>query len=121
MRFILIAVLLGLPMLLHAAPAAPNPKADIQLTDSQFVDLYVKLSLLAEKFLSDSLVLRAKQDSLFTTYKINMDQFVKFKEKYDREPEKYKYIWQDVIKRLEAEEKKTKDAAVPSPPVKKDK
>lgn len=116
MRWIAILMLVGAWFLVIAPnTACAQAKSAVQLSDSQFVDLYVKLSLVAEKFLADSLTLQAKQDSLFKTFKITRDQFVSFREKYNQEPEKYKYIWQEVIKKLDAEEAKAKAAAPPPP------
>ena len=72
-----------------------------QLTVEEFITVYVDLSIAAEQFLDDTLTLTVAQDSIFFKHKITRQSFENFRKKVDDNPEKWAYIWQDIIKRLE--------------------
>ncbi len=72
-----------------------------QLTVEEFIAVYVDLSVAAEQFLDDTLTLTVAQDSIFSKHNITRQSFEDFRKKVDENPEKWAYIWQDIIKRLE--------------------
>jgi len=72
-----------------------------QLTVEEFIAVYVDLSVAAEQFLDDTLTLTIAQDSIFSKHNITRQSFEDFRKKVDENPEKWAYIWQDIIKRLE--------------------
>ena len=87
-------------MVLGATPTSAQA-SEPALSDSQFVNLYVELSLAAETFLGDTVKLPAVQDTIFTRYKITRANFLTFTDKYQK-AEQYSSIWDTILKKLEA-------------------
>jgi len=78
------------------------------ISDSQFVMLYVDLSVAAEQFLSDSVYLAQVQDSVFEAHSVTRDQFDSYKNELDKSPERWSEIWQMVATELEKREEALK-------------
>ena len=74
------------------------------ISDSQFVNLYVDLSLAAEQFLTDSVKLASVQDSIFVAHKITRNQFDSYKINLDKSPERWSEIWNLVLAELNKRE-----------------
>ncbi len=85
-----------------------------KLTEDKFVDLYVQLSIAAEKFLSDSVKLAQTQDSIFSAFGTTREEFDNFRKKLDEKPEKWEGIWKKIVEKLnqlDQESKKQKSNA----------
>ena len=78
------------------------------ISDSQFVNLYVDLSLAAEQFLSDSVKLSVVQDSIFKVHKVTREQFDAYKNNLDKSPERWSEIWNLVLAELNKREESLK-------------
>lgn len=95
MRYV--AVILGLAAVVLAANNSPRT-----ISKKEFIDLYVKLSLVAEQYISQPDSLQAKQDSIFKTEGITREQFDSFREATDQTPEEWKDIWKTIVAKLDS-------------------
>ena len=82
------------------------------ISDSQFVMLYVDLSVAAEQFLSDSVYLAQIQDSIFEAHSVTREQFDIYKLELDKSPERWSEIWQMVATELDKREEALKKRKV---------
>ncbi|MCD6097668.1 hypothetical protein J7K18_02125 [bacterium] len=73
-----------------------------EMTQEEFVQLYVELSRAAEAYLSDSARLVEVQDSIFDSFGFTRDDFEAFKEKVDKHPEKWEKVWKAILAEIEA-------------------
>jgi len=73
---------------------------DKQMTDEDFVKLYVKLAVIAEKNLTDSLSLKEKQDKIFSEMNYTKKQFDNYIYSLDEDPERWAAIWDEIEKQL---------------------
>ncbi len=96
----IIAILLFSAILSHA-----QGSAKIEITDSVFVEMYVKLSLAAERHLDQPEKLAPAQDSIFTEFKVVRQDFEKFREKLDSDVKKWENVWSKIVTRLEQVDK----------------
>ena len=112
MKMTLTKQLLLAILILSAAGCSMADKPDI--TDSQFVMLYVDLSFTAEQFLSDSVMLAQIQDSVFKAHEISREQFDNYKATLDSSPERWSEIWQMVINEINKREEAIKKENKPS-------
>ncbi len=83
-------------------------KGEGTITPEQFVSLYVDLSIVAEQNLSDTLKLAAVQDSIFKAHNITREQFNRFREEMDKEPQKWKGLWEEIVKKLQERDRKAR-------------
>ncbi len=81
-------------------PVVEEPKKKILTTD-EFIDLYVELSVIAERNLTDSVALKEKQDMVFSERGITRDEFYEFEGKISSEPEKWADIWSKIVDKVE--------------------
>ncbi len=109
-----------LPIFLFCCVAFGENENSDEMTPEQFVKVYVELSIAAEQFLDDSTRLARIQDSIFAANDVTRGQFDFFREKIDKEPEKWGKVWQDIVQKLEEKDKKSREdlkkAAKPEKP-----
>jgi len=98
-----------LPIFLFVCIAFGENDGRVEMTPEQFVKVYVELSIAAEQFLDDSTSLARIQDSIFVANDVTRGQFDIFREKIDKEPEKWGKVWQDIVKKLEEKDKKSRE------------
>ena len=84
-----------------------------KLTREKFVDLYVQLSIAAEKYLADSVKLVQAQDSIFKAFGVTRKEFDRFRAKIDKEPEKWSDIWKEIVQKLTELDQKKREQATP--------
>ncbi len=94
--FTVIAFLFGCAVLSHAESATK-----IEINDSVFVEMYVKLSLAAERHLDQPEKLSPAQDSIFAEFKVARQDFESFREKLDSDVKKWENVWSKIVTRLE--------------------
>jgi len=82
--------------------AVSSKEKSKEMTQEEFVQLYVELSRAAEAYLSDSLRLVEVQDSIFNSSGFTRDDFEAFKEKIDKQPEKWEDVWKAILAKIEA-------------------
>ena len=102
----------------HTKPDVEQPKAETLTTD-QFIELYVELSIIAERNLADSVTLKEKQEQVFAERGITRDEFYEFEGKISSEPEKWADIWNKIVDKVEhrmAEEGVNDDKEPPALP-----
>ena len=114
---LLIYMILLAGILFGCASAAPAKKKEAQppqtkMTPDDFVNLYVDLSIVAEKFLEDSVRLAQAQDSVFKLHNVTRQRFEEFRKMIDEDPQKWGFIWQKIIKKLEELDKKNSESTI---------
>jgi len=114
---LLIYMILLAGILFGCASAAPAKKKEVQppqtkMTPDDFVNLYVDLSIVAEKFLEDSIRLAQAQDSVFKLHNVTRQRFEEFRKMIDEDPQKWGFIWQKIIKKLEELDKKNSESTI---------
>ena len=114
---LLIYMILLAGILFGCASAAPAKKKETQppqtkMTPDDFVNLYVDLSIVAEKFLEDSVRLAQAQDSVFKLHNVTRQRFEEFRKMIDEDPQKWGFIWQKIIKKLEELDKKNSESTI---------
>lgn len=87
-------------------------KESNSLSDSQFVEIYVSLSILSEQYASDPHTFHLEKEKLFKQYKVSEKEFQRFHRKYQNQPEKWVEIWKKINQKLE---EKLREAEKPKP------
>jgi len=100
---------------------AEEKKIPEEISTEKFVEIYVDLSIVAEKFLNDSTKLAQSQDSIFLAHKTSREQFDNFRKKMDAEPENWTQVWEKIVKKLEELDREANKPKQQNPPQKTDK
>ncbi len=87
-------------------------KESNSLSDSQFVEIYVQLSILSEQYADNPHNFHQEKEKLFKQYKVSEKEFQRFHRKYQDQPEKWVDIWKKINRSLE---EKLKEAEKPTP------
>ncbi len=82
-------------------------KSESTLSDSQFIELYVQLSILSEQYSADPQTFKQEKQKLLRQFKTTEKELKKFLKKYQQNPEKLVKIWQKINQKLEGKLKET--------------
>jgi len=104
--FIILAVILLILLYIFLSKPANS------LSDSQFVDIYVQLSLASQEYALDPLAFHQEKEKIFSQFQISENQFKKFHQKYQDQPEKWVDLWKKINRKLE---EKLKEVQKPRP------
>jgi len=104
--FIVLAVILLILLYIFLSKPANS------LSDSQFVEIYVQLSILSQQYAGNPETFQQEKQKLFKQHKVSEKEFRKFHQKYKDQPEKWVDIWKKINRRLE---EKLKEVQKPRP------
>jgi len=104
--FIILAVILLILLYIFLSKPANS------LSDSQFVEIYVQLSILSQQYAGNPESFNQEKQKLFRQYKVSEKEFRKFHQKYKDQPEKWVDIWKKINRKLE---EKLKEVQKPTP------
>ncbi|MFP4458769.1 MAG: hypothetical protein ACLFSQ_04175 [Candidatus Zixiibacteriota bacterium] len=96
-RLIIVSFLIVLAVALLLSEEKEENKS---MSEEEFINIYVKLSIAAEQYLAKPDSLKIVQDSIFTTSGYTSEDFNGFREKIDKNPEKWNNIWQKIVDRI---------------------
>jgi len=71
------------------------------MTEEDFINIYVPLSIAAQNYLTKPDTLRAKQDSIFEQSGFSRDDFNNFREKADKDPQEWNQIYKRIVEKLD--------------------
>ena len=105
MKKLIFIVLIATSILFAEEKKTETPKK--QMSETEFVEIYVDLSLAAEKFLAnqDSVAHSAKMDSIFTNAGYTKVQWEEFRKGKNADPEGWQKIYDKIIERITALQK----------------
>ena len=104
--FVILAVILLILLYIFLSKPANS------LSDSQFVEIYVTLSILSEQYAGNPETFQQEKQKLFKQFKVSEKEFQRFHRKYQDQPEKWVDIWKRINRRLE---EKLKEVQKPKP------
>ncbi|EQB63375.1 MAG: hypothetical protein RBG1_1C00001G0954 [candidate division Zixibacteria bacterium RBG-1] len=104
--FIILAVILLILLYIFLSKPANS------LSDSQFVEIYVSLSILSQQYAGNPETFNQEKEKLFKQYKVTEKEFQRFHRKYQDQPEKWVDIWKKINRKLE---EKLKEVQKPTP------
>ncbi len=89
---LVVIVILGIILIRNPGPPIPEEK---------FVDLYIKLSLIHEKYKYNPSELEKEKQRILEENKITMEDIDKFIKEYKKKPEKWVKLWEKINQELE--------------------
>ena len=89
---VVIIIVLGIVLLRNPGPPIPEEK---------FVDLYIKLSLIHEKYKYNPTELEKEKKRILEEYKITMEDVDEFIKEYKKKPEKWVKLWEKINRELD--------------------
>ena len=104
--FIILAVILIILLYIFLSKPANS------LSDSQFVEIYVQLSILSQQYAGNPHDFHQEKEKLFRQYQVSEKEFQRFHQKYKDQPEKWVDLWKKINRKLE---EKLKEVQKPTP------
>ena len=78
-------------------------KTSPELSEDEFVEIYVQLSLALETFDKDSSELEQERKMILGKHNVPQEQIDRFVREYNLNPEKWAKVWERIVQRLEQE------------------
>jgi hypothetical protein len=79
-----------------------------QLTEDEFVEVYVQFSIAAEKFGSDSVGLADEQERILQQAGATRDEMDDFVDRLNERPQDWAEVWERIVQRLEEKRQELK-------------
>jgi len=76
-------------------------KASLPLSENEFINIYIQLSIANEKYQNDSSKLQQEKKQILKSFKVTQKDLEHFIKTYQKNPEKWAGVWEKVNSKLE--------------------
>ena len=76
-------------------------QASLPLSENEFINIYIQLSIANEKYQNDSSKLQQEKKQILKSFKVTQKDLEHFIKTYQRNPEKWAGVWEKVNSKLE--------------------
>ncbi len=71
------------------------------LSEDEFVEIYVQLSMASEMFAPDTLKLKEEKKRVYEAAEVTQDEIDDFVKRYNQKPDRWARVWKKIVEKLE--------------------
>jgi len=72
-----------------------------ELSENQFVEIYVQLSIATEMFAADTVKLKEEKERIFEQAGVTHDEIDGFINRLNQKPQEWEKVWKKIVEKLE--------------------